>query len=414
MSSFCVDKGVIGTEKHFCFDGNSYSWCDDQPDDCYIFRYQQNQNDEWCLNTLFKLNGITINHSLPSEQILPWKVMLKNDFVYEKIRWQYVLKPKEYKTFFVNLINDIKIQIDKSDDSYHQNYFLLQSQLFNEFEQVNVDVLKLDSYKNNELNPSNKSVLESFRPIISSLAKKPIYNRFGSRTGRLTIESGPEILTLKRSYRDLMVSSYQGGKIFYADYSALEARTFLSIVEKIVLTKDVYTELSERFLKSKYDRNIVKQCVLAILFGSTNEAIQNVLKTNKQETDEFVNKLKEQFEYDSLRKRLYDEWNLGGKKIKNFYGRVIDVPEESTLINSYIQSTGVDVALLGFLNIVKLIQKKQFKISPLFVLHDALILDVHPQHFDQLNTIARFGQSISRMKNQFFIDVKPLIVEQTD
>lgn len=412
--SFSIDKGVLGTENHFCFNGKNFVWVEEHPADVFVFRHHSKPTDLRCLNTLFKLNGIEVKHLMPETQVSAWKTILRNDFVYEEIRWQYVLQPPAFKSFLLGLAKNIQNNLGKVSTEYHERVFSRVSELFDSLDFASIDVAKLNRYKEAEQSFSNKSVLDSFRPVAGSMARKPVYDRFGSRTGRLTVESGPQILTLKRTYRDLIVSTYPGGKIFYVDFSALEARTFLTIAGREVLTKDVYEEIAENFLKGKYSRSVVKLCVLALLFGSSIEPIQKLLKASKQETHDFVDKLKKYFCLDELRTRLYKEWAENGKKIRNFYGRVIDVPDENTLVNSYIQSTGVDVALLGFLNIVQSIRKKELKISPLFVLHDALLLDVHPQHFDQLTTIIRPGFAIPGMKNQFFLHVDPLEVEQPE
>ncbi len=412
--SFSIDKGVIGTDKHFCFDGKKFGWSDEHPQDVFVFRYESRPTDLRCLNTLLRLNGIEVKYQMPEAQVSAWKSLLKNDFVYEEVRWQHVLSPQTFKSFLSNLVKNIQTNLDRVSSGYHEKVFSRVSELFNELDFASIDVAKLDKYKEKEQSHSNKSVLDSFRPIAGSMARKPTYDRFGSRTGRLTVESGPQILTLKRNYRDIVTSAYPGGKIYYADFSALEARTFLTIVGQEVLTQDVYSDLAENFLKGKYSRSVVKLCVLALLFGSSTDPIQKLLKASKKETDLFVKNLKTHFHVDELRSRLYKEWAENGKKIRNFYGRVIDVPDESTLINSYIQSTGVDVALLGFLNIVQGIRKKQLKVSPLFVLHDALILDVHPQHFDNLQAIIRPGFQIPGMANQFFIHIDPMVVEQEE
>jgi hypothetical protein len=59
--------------------------------------------------------------------------------------------------------------------------------------------------------------------------------------------------------------------------------------------------------------------------------------------------------------------------IQNLYGRKI-LTEERNVVNSFIQSTGVDLAIEGFINIIKNNDNKHF--IPLFFIHDALIVDV--------------------------------------
>ena len=63
-----------------------------------------------------------------------------------------------------------------------------------------------------------------------------------SITGRMTITSGPNILTLKRGHRKILRSRYPGGKIVEIDIRAAEPRVVLALVGKKV-EGDVYTEI---------------------------------------------------------------------------------------------------------------------------------------------------------------------------
>lgn len=411
---FSIDKGVLGTSRHFFFNGTGFIWVDEHPLETFVFRHSPRPDDLLCLNTLFRLNGVEFESLVPQHFINTFKAILRNDFDYETIKWQYILQPIAYKTFLGNLTKNIQENLDRISIDYHTKVFSRVTQLFKDLDFASIDVQKLDAYKLREAHAANKSNLESFRPIVGSMARKTVYERFGTRTGRLTVASGPEILTLKRNYRDILRSSYSGGKIFYADFSALEARAILTIAGRDVLVKDVYTDIAENYLKGKYSRGTVKLAVIAMLYGSGTEALQSLLKVGKTELQTFTDSMKSYFGVDELRSRLYTEWVENDKKIKNFYGRVLTVPEESTLINSYIQSTGVDIALLGFLAISEGIKKHQHKVSPLFILHDALILDVHPQHFNDLQQIVRPGLGIPGMKNRFFIQIDELVIEQQE
>jgi hypothetical protein len=84
-----------------------------------------------------------------------------------------------------------------------------------------------------------------------------------------------------------------------------------------------------------------------------------------------------------------------GKLIYNHYGRPIHCPETPSykLLNYYIQSTAVDVALLGFSNIVNRIYKAslQEKIVPIFILHDALFVDIHEDYYYLVDKLCKAG-----------------------
>jgi hypothetical protein len=97
------------------------------------------------------------------------------------------------------------------------------------------------------------------------------------------------------------------------------------------------------------------------------------------------------------------------KYITNFYGRRVKTETAHTLINHYIQSTAVDVAMLGFKNLLEYVEQlgRLEDIVPLFVLHDALILDINPNAFSLINGLAKVGGTdIKGLENTtFFMSV---------
>ena len=72
------------------------------------------------------------------------------------------------------------------------------------------------------------------------------------------------------------------------------------------------------------------------------------------------------------------------------------------LINYFVQSTAVDVALYGFTALVKALKHLK-RAHPIFILHDALILDVHRSHEEEINAICEPGiLSIPKFENSKF------------
>ena len=99
--------------------------------------------------------------------------------------------------------------------------------------------------------------------------------------------------------------------------------------------------------------------------------------------------MNEFFGLDQLRERLVQEYESNNREfILSFYGRYLDTRDAKPymLLNYFTQSTAVDVALYGFRNFLRVIRGNQ-SIVPLFILHDALVLDVHNSTLDQLNTL---------------------------
>lgn len=405
---FCIDRSAIGAEQHFCCVDGKFQWVDDVPDGYVYFHTPSAKSG--CLHTLLRLNGNEdVRFPIPVSQINSFQTILRNDFRFEEIAWKQVLPPQVYKRCLTEFIRNIQKSLKKVSTDYLEKIFLPSGRVFESLEHAAIDVTKLEAYKAREESPANKSVLQSFYPVAGSFAKLPAYNRFSARTGRLTVNAGPEILTLKRSYRDIIQSSYKNGEVFYLDFSALEARALLSIGGNKVENADIYTDISSQISNGKFSRQVAKLATLALVYGSGDDSIKKLLNVSENEANEVINQIRTMFKTESLRQKLFVEWTTHNKKIRNYYGRVITVPDEQTLINSFIQSTGVDIALLGFLAIIDEIKEKCYEIRPLFVLHDALILDVHPEFISKLEQLAITGSKILGFENRFFLHFEKLI-----
>ena len=108
--------------------------------------------------------------------------------------------------------------------------------------------------------------------------------------------------------------------------------------------------------------------------------------------------VKDYFGIEELKLRLKEQFTHSGNRyIQNHYGRYIFCNDAKpyVLLNYFIQSTAVDVALQGFTKIVKKIYGAQLQdvIVPMFVLHDALILDVHEDAYDAIPKLCKLGSS---------------------
>ena len=75
-------------------------------------------------------------------------------------------------------------------------------------------------------------------------------------------------------------------------------------------------------------------------------------------------------------------------KVCNKHGRYLELddPQDHLFVNTFAQSTGVDVALLGFKSVMDRLGIDG--VRPLFVLHDALILDVRSDRLKDVENIS--------------------------
>jgi hypothetical protein len=121
-----------------------------------------------------------------------------------------------------------------------------------------------------------------------------------------------------------------------------------------------------------------------------------------------ISAIKDYFQISKLKEKLLSEYEKNNKAyIKNYYGRRVSTLEIGTyaLINRFIQSSAVDVALLGFSNIISTIKELNFeeKIVPIFILHDGIFFDIHKDFEEFVPLLAKTGsKNILGFENKTF------------
>lgn len=232
----------------------------------------------------------------------------------------------------------------------------------------------------------NAVALEGFRPKRSGFSHPVSYDRFATRTGRLTVCEGPNILVLKKSCRNVLRTSFEDGVVAYLDFRALEARIILAEAGRFSDADDMYDDVSKNLFGGRVTRDVVKTAVLAELYGISRSSLKARLGVSDKEIDAFIGAIRLHFGVETLKKRLRAEVENTGM-IVNRFGRPIPVPagQDNLLVNTYAQSSGVDVAMLGFDTVIQKLGGEG--IRPLFVLHDALILDVRGDRIHDVESL---------------------------
>lgn len=401
---FCIEKDVLGSSEHFTFINGKAGWAETVPDDVWVLGAKPKK--ERCLETLLRVSGIELDTSVPLKYVRTMELTMKEGYSYALVPWRHVVPAGDYKSFILSLIKNVRQAAGAVDPTYYTETFSRVTPLFEGLEHAAINVPKLEEYLANP-KTSNPHTVKSFKPVAGSFARRVEYNRFGTRTGRLTMQNGPDILTLKKDYRDIVTSCFQKGSVRYIDFSSLEARVLLTIAGQKVTTKDLYTKVGRELGLTK-SRKIVKLIVIATIYGSGTGELQQLAGISERQMHIVQDKIREMFGVETLRKKLSEEWLKQNGKIRNAYGRVLVVPDESTLINSYVQSTAVDVALLGFWELVKNMKRRGMKSRPIFILHDAILIDTHPDEELTLDEIVGDGVKVPGMHNTFFLDASDL------
>lgn len=402
MDSVCIDRSLIGTEKHLLFD-SGFSWIDEPPVDSWLLSGDIDNDHPLNLDVLFKLHNIEIDTSLPYKHTHAMSLVMSGSS--QEVPWSYVMPVRDHRAFVNNLINKTVEAIKELPKDYYIDIWKAGSQVLSSLRPAAIDTVLWNEMMENK--PGNVHVVATFSPDKKGFAPKVKYNRFGTRTGRLTVSSGPNILTLKREFRkSLLKSSYPGGSIISIDFAALEARVLLYEAGGRCEEPDLYAMIARDVFHGSASRQQVKGAVISEVYGSSKHALGEALGITGQELDEFVSKVHNFFKISDLKKRVKDQFIKSGW-ITNRYNRriMIDVPMDHIFVNYYAQSTGTDVVMLGFRDLLTRLRKLP-GVRPLYVLHDALLVDCPPQH-----VAAIMSESAVKVKGyvqKFFI--KPEII----
>lgn len=340
------------------------------PKDIWFLNGELDPTKPLCLDSLLKLKNIEVALKPEGKWVRSIGHVLSGSVV---IPWSQTMPSTAYKSFVRGLIKSIVDSMDGLPKDYYRNVWCPAGQLL-----AGLKAAKVDSaaYKETAAGlERDGGAFETFRPGPGGFLPQIVYDRFATRTGRLTVASGPNILTLKKDHRKLLRSNFPSGSICSLDFGALEARIILAEAGINPSDRDLYARISNDLFGGRIDRDTIKLAVISELYGSSKYALGARLGLAGRKLDEFIESIQGYFKTADLRKRLKEEFIAIGQ-IRNRHGRFLDLddPQDHLFVNTYAQSTGVDVALLGFKKVVDDLGSDG--VRPLFVLHDALILDV--------------------------------------
>ena len=381
----CVSSKILGTRKHLLYHGGSYSWLSVIPDNAWIYGDINAIKSLDALLDFFNIDRPVIGNQ---QHIKSFRAIVPEQQC--TIPWHAVLPSKQFQESLALLISTLQNALSCLSNSDYGKTFLDERTFLMNLSRASIDVPLLRTYINEEKNVTVKNTLATFRPDQSGDAACTRYNQSATLTGRLTVSSGPHILTLPKKYRDVIKSCHRGGKIVQVDFVSLEPRVARH-VSGAESDFDVYTQLSTELFDSRLTREQAKIAVLCALYGVSSRRLSKMLGSSFNART-VISEIKDFFGVFDLLKDI--QKNIAASStFYNWFGREInpDRSDDGALINYYIQSTACDVALLGFINLYKKIQKSKISAKPIFVIHDALILDIGADDEDPLRELLGEG-----------------------
>jgi len=385
----CIRKDVIGTSQHLIVDiaeSISYSWCSLSPNNIWTVGAAI---DEYVLSieAAAKITGQVIPHIAAEKHIEAFKALGSEDL--SSIPWRLVLGQNLFDSglnCIIQAAQNVICGLDRTN--YTKTYTDARGFLLS-LSRATTSKDKINRYVNETSSgPSVISSLQSFLPDNNMLSRKVLYDQSATVTGRLTVQSGPAILTLPQKYRNVIQSSFKRGKIIQIDFVSIEPRV-LSLVLGGSPPADIYTHINQNLFDDRMTRSQVKLAVLAAMYGISHKKLSEMIPTENSRA--VIRAVRNFFGLGRLENELTLAATSG--KLTNYFGRPLasDVSRKSILISHYIQSSASDLALTGFSKLVNVLDYNNVSFKPIFVIHDALIIDVDTTCLDKIESICAEG-----------------------
>ncbi len=374
-----IDKSCFASGKYLFIEDSSYSWKENPEKKSDLFL---SLDRECSLNKFISLYG-----QEPIEFLERKYLKMMESLNTKKPDWKSILPTEKYHMIIRNFQENLK---NTKNFLYNERYFSFFSkgnEILNNLSPIKPDSDLLNSLIKKEENPTLKGILKSFSPENNGFCSVVSYDRLKTVTGRLVVKNGPQVLLLPKNAKKVITSRYgKDGAIVWVDYVSLEPR-FTKLLNSDTAPLDIYNDIIASY-DLNLDRKKVKLAVLAILFGAGVSKITEIVGRDAIIVKKAIS------EYFAFKDILNATGEYSTGKIKNYFGRPIKLKKSASnvAINNFVQSSSVDVALMGF---SKLELPKSAK--PIAVIHDALVVDVLKEDLHQLASIIKKGVSIEEV-----------------
>lgn len=239
---------------------------------------------------------------------------------------------------------------------------------------------KIGKYED-ELFYKRKKITEGCSKFnINGIVSKTTYNNTGTRTGRLTVNEGFNWLISKEEERKNVKSMFLGGKIVEFDIKSAEPNIYFNYFLDLNVD-DPYEYLGNK-CNLTLSRSDVKLLTIMTLYKKRDTS-ENNLKRRFKLTNKDIKAVKKFLMID----KAYD-LDLSS----NLYGRKL--PDNNSKINYFLQSSAVDLSIFVFDKIIKKLPSSKI----IGIIHDAVIIDLHPNDFKSAELIESVTEELSNIR----------------
>ena len=389
----CVNSRCIGTSRHLMMDSaGAFLWVDECSGNSWTWGFEDSDKRIEDISEMFRT---PVQDLIPQAQKDAINIVLPN--LSMNVPWNYVLGKHEFNTRLKSFLNNLFQFIQAVEDSGYRDTYFITRKFLKSLSGGLIDEPKLHQYLQCETNPTILSILNSFKPTESGNTRTIEYNLTSTSTGRSIVKKGPRILTLPVKYRDILSHTPQH-TLVQLDFISLEPRVALYLTGNNSNASDIYGYINDTLFSGKLNRPQMKIATLCALYGVSALRLKKIMGGN--DSNMIIKKIKDFFSVVSqvteMKKHL-TKTNF----LQNFFGRPLffENTSDHLLFSHFIQSTAVDVAMLGFCELQRIMSSEGIFMKPIFVIHDALILEIKNQSIDKVKEMCRKGIEVDRMGN---------------
>lgn len=365
----CLHASVLGTNKHLVCRSRQagFTWTDTVPERMWLLG--PGAPLQTSLVELAAVHGQTVGLVPSGKYARAAELVTGHIPIPGEISWRHFMTATDFRAYTSNTIERAFDLLQNEDVKYYAETHVPMMEFLNSMQRANIDSDAFTSHLSSNVSPA----LRTFVPDNDGFAKQVIYTKTRTKTGRLIVTDGPDILTLPRVCRDIIVPSEVPGVIAYVDYASMEPRFVLGLAGREIVG-DVYNTIGREIDCDTTPRDVLKAVCTSVLYGAGAELVARLMSCTLRKAQDISHKIDDYFQASGLRKKLEADYRAQGF-VRNVYGKRVypDGPAPGLLLNNFAQSSGADGAILGFMNGTKLTTSG---IKILFVLHDACFVDV--------------------------------------
>lgn len=371
MKDILIHKTSLGTNAHVLLANEKVSLVEYSSDvSAWIWATLNVDNS---LKHIALATGTIINELPSKSHDNAWKSLNFNP------PWAQALPPHVFKKWLQKFSADLLELRDRWADSYYGRDYQVQQRLLQRLLQPHVDI--------NIIKQIDDDRVAAFKPTDGDLAPRSTYDIWSSVTGRMSICEGPNILTLDKQYRKIFKSRYADGKILQIDFTSLEPCVCLAMQGK-KFDGDAYAWAAEQ-VEVQVPREVLKTAIMSALYGMTPSNFAKKFADIPHAND-LLFQVRDAFGVDAMTKKLREQFDAEGH-ITNHYGRIIKCEKKSPFVAYAVQSTAVDVVCQGFTHLLDELVGEQVQLTPLYLIHDALMVDLSTDAVQYLQESVKQG-----------------------